>query len=34
MTSWLAHQMIVRVARVFCVSVFTADIKAESSVKD
>ena len=32
-TSWLAHQIIVRVARVFNVSVLTADIKAESSVK-
>lgn len=32
-TSWLAHQIIVRVVRVFNVSVFTADIKAESSVK-
>ena len=32
-TSWLAHQIIVRVERVFNVSVLTADIKAESSVK-
>ena len=32
-TSWLAHQITVRVVRVFNVSVFTADIKAESSVK-
>lgn len=32
-TSWLAHQINVRVARVFCVSAFTADINADSSAK-
>lgn len=32
-TSWFAHQIIVRVARVLSVSIFTADIKAVNSGK-